>query len=731
MQASRKILLVWSQEFFEGDWTTFETRIIQLRDPVGRKDRVIPLLHTPCQIPDDWSFRQALDFTEALFGTIEFEFRYQQLIHALDPSRRYEGDFERFKATRAGNRDSALIPPVQSLPRGSRMPHAPNPLFVGREKEMRDLDRMLTPGATVGVHAAVSGMGGVGKTQLAIEYAYHYGKRYPGGVFWLSFAKEEEITTAVAACGGHEAESVPGWNAMKPPEQAAIVQRIWHESDQPRLLIFDNAEEPVLVEKWRPRHGRCGVLLTCRRDEWPAKMGVKPLPIETLPREKSMELLQETRPSIATSSKDRETSDKICDILGDLPLALSVAAAYLRKYKNDSLTEYLEALSSKPTIKDSSLEEELSASFAISFNKLDPNNPTDALSQNLFYLASFFAPISINRALLAASSQLDYSKKDARHQADDSLSRLQELGLIKQEPDGRLLLHRLLREFASQNPPKEMDSHAALNTVGESLDDFGNREFESGLPHALDRESVHFRHVATEIERHDPDLAARLYNHLGINGRALALFHEAKADSQRAVELGEAVYGPEAPMVAIYLNNLGLVLKSLGDLLGAQAHYERALKIDESVYGPDHPKIATRLTNLGSVFYELGDPKKARANFERALKIDEAVYGPDHPNIAIILNNLGRVLRALGDLANTRANVERALKISEAVYGPEHPTIALRLHNLGWVLHDMGDLTGARANFERSLQIHKKVYGDDHANTRRVQKSLDSLNKKR
>ena len=175
--------------------------------------------------------------------------------------------------------------------------------------------------------------------QLAIEYAHRYGRLYPGGVFWMSFVGEEDPINEVARCGGPEGMDVEGWSEMKSPEQAARVQKVWQEGERASLLIFDNAENPDAVEKWRPKHGHCSVLITCRRDEWPAGMGVKPLPIETLPREKSLELLAEVRPAISTNAKEREAADKICDRLGDLPLALTVAADYLRKYKSESLSE--------------------------------------------------------------------------------------------------------------------------------------------------------------------------------------------------------------------------------------------------------------------------------------------------------------------------------------------------------------------------------------------------------
>jgi tetratricopeptide (TPR) repeat protein len=717
IEDSSKIALVWSPEFFKQQWPTFEATIGQLMDPVGWEDRLIPLLHTSCKIPKDWAFRQALDFTSAPMGTIEFEFHYHHLVHNLDNSRPYEGDFEQFKKLKTGKIDPNTIPPVRPLPPGSRMPQAPNPLFVGREDEMRDLNRMLTPGsgALVGVHAAVIGMGGVGKTQLAVEYAHRYGHLYQGGVFWLNFAGEEDPINEVARCGGPEGMDIAGWAEMKAPEQASRVQKAWEEGERAALLIFDNAEQPAAVDKWRPKSGHCSVLITSRRADWPPEMGVNPLGIETLPREKSLELLAEVRPLIAKDGKDREAADKICHLLGDLPLALTVAAAYLRKYKSDSVSQYLKALSAQPAIQDSSLQK-VSASFAVSYNKLKPQDPTDALAQKLFYLASWFAPVSINRDLLIDSAGFDSADRDARHRAEDALARLIELGLIKEEADHRLLLHRLLREFARLKAPAGLDQGEAIKAVGESLGGFAYRENESGLPQDLARERAHLREVANQAEPLDPDLAARLYNNLGFNGRVLALLREGRADHEQALRLAEAALGPEHPDVATYVNNLGLALKELGDLAGAHANYKRALKIDEAVYGPEHPKVAIRVNNLGDVLQDLGDMAGARANYERSLKIGETVYGPDHPKVALRLSNLGTVLYDLGDLAGARANFERALKIDEAVYGPDHPDVAIDVSNLGSVLKDLGDLAGARANHERALKIDEAVYGPEHPN---------------
>jgi hypothetical protein len=467
---SHHVVLVLSPEFMASEWTDYETQIGLVLSPSNRDRKLVPILHTKCELPPRISRLNWIDFSGALADPRQYEFRIAQLMSDLNPDR-YERptDFASFQASHKTG-DPNVIPPVRPLPPGSRMPHAPNPLFVGRENEMRDLNRMLAPGsgALVGVHAAVIGMGGVGKTQLAVEYAHRYGHLYQGGVFWLNFAGEEDPINEVARCGGPEGMDIAGWNGMNAPEQASRVQKAWEEGEHASLLIFDNAEDPAAVEKWRPKSGHCSVLITCRRADWPPEMGINPLGIETLPREKSLELLAEVRSSINSHAKDREAAGKICDLLGDLPLALTVAAAYLRKYKSESVGQYLKALSDQSPIQDSSLEK-VALSFGVSFNRLNPEIPTDALAQQLFYLASWFAPVSINRDLLIASAGVDSADRDARHHAEDALARLIELGLIKEEADHRLLLHRLLREFVRLKAPDGLDRKKAIKAVGGAL----------------------------------------------------------------------------------------------------------------------------------------------------------------------------------------------------------------------------------------------------------------------
>src|SRR5437660_6176227 len=210
---------------------------------------------------------------------------------------------------------SDALPPRAALPVGSRMPLAPNPLFVGRGDELLHLAAALRKvGTTVALSQVVAstGLGGLGKTQLAVELAHRYGRFFAGGVFWLSFASADDVPLQVASC------AEPGLETRPLEERVRRVKDAW-QSAVPRLLVFDNCEEEALLDAWRPTSGGCRVLVTSRRSEWSPTLGVTALPLDLMPRADSIELLQRYRPDL---EPDDPGLDAIAGNLGDLPLAL-------------------------------------------------------------------------------------------------------------------------------------------------------------------------------------------------------------------------------------------------------------------------------------------------------------------------------------------------------------------------------------------------------------------------
>ena len=615
------------------------------------------------------------------------------------------------------------LPPRASLPAGSRIPLAPNPLFVGRGDELLQVARVLHGGDTtvaLGQVVASTGLGGLGKTQLAVELVHRYGCFFAGGVYWLSFASADEVPLQVAACGGPDAmDLAPGIEGQSIEERVQRVQRAW-QGAVPRLLVFDNCEEEALLETWRPRSGGCRVLVTSRRSHWSPTLGVTALALDLLPRADSIELLRRYRPDLPV---DYPGLDRIAAELGDLPLALHLAGSYMRAYRTEvSLDDYLMELRRPDVVQHASLlgaslddsvspthhVQGVAQTFALCLARLDRGHAVDRVAIALLARMAFMAPGEpVPRDLLATTME----EVDPRLRAD-GLRRLSAVGLVE-EGEGWVRLHRLLVHFIRQeglDPDAQAAVARALVGCGTDADQgyLTGPALAAVIPHLLDAAGA--VHNDTGGERRAAELctaAGRALQSAGDLGAARPWY-------ERALDIQECVLGADHPDTAESLNNLGVLLHDCGELAAARSLLERALDIWERVLGPGHPQTAISLNNLGVLLRAQGDLAAARSLLERALAIREQVLGPDHPVTAFSLNSLARQFHAQGELAAARPLSERSLAIHERVLGPDHPHTAYCMNNLGVVLRDQGDLGAARPLFERALSIRERVLGPDH-----------------
>jgi tetratricopeptide (TPR) repeat protein len=616
------------------------------------------------------------------------------------------------------------VPTVAPLPKGSLMPLASNPLFVGRELDLMALARALKVGETaaIGPLAAATGLGGIGKTQLASEFAHRYGQFFAGGVFWLSFADADGVPAAVAQCGGVGAMNLPAFEALQFDDQVARVRQEW-QSPMPRLLIFDNCEEETLLDTWRPKTGGCRVLITSRRATWDVSLGVQAHPLDTLPRAESIALLRKFRPDLAEDDPDL---DAIAAELGDLPLALHLAGSFLKQYRADTTpAAYLAELRSVALLDHESLQGvdltvsatkhdlHVGRSFALSYNQLDSSKAVDALALGLLARAAYFAPgESIPRDLLL--STVEQTKDAAGHRkASRALTRLANLGLLDVETSGALRLHRLLAAFSRTTSADA----TAQPAVEQAIIDIAYDLNMKGYPEPLLAIQSHVR-VVTEaaLPRNDARVAT-LCTNLGYHLKMISDYSGAKPLYERALAIREQVLGPNHPDTAHSLSNLAILLRRQGEYAAAKPLYERALAIREQVLGPNHPDTATSLDNLAELLRSQDDYTGAKPLYERALAIREQVLGPSHPDTTHSLNNLGKHLYQQGDYTRAKPLLERALTIRKQELGPNHPDTAASLNSLAELLWSQGDYIGAKPLFERALEIREQVLGPSHAST--------------
>ncbi len=620
------------------------------------------------------------------------------------------------------------IPDPGPLPIASRLPLRPNPLFVGRQAELRALAQAIQTRDTVAVGQTIvtTGLGGIGKTQLAVEFAHRYGRYFPGGVFWLNFTSPEAIAAQIASCGSLEGMALqPDFDNLPLTQQIKLVQRAWREPVN-RLLIFDDCHEETLLAQWRPPTGGCRLIITSRRGRWDPALGVAQLALKVFSREESIALLHQFRPDLPP-----DMANAIAHELGDLPLALHLAGSFLNTYRE--VVSALDYLAELRTWRDQKLldhpslqgwganysptahELHVARTFAMSYDRLDLSQAVDRLAHALLARATCFAPNEpIPHDLLQATvSYAAPSEAEKSVLMATALQRLINLGLVTEEVVGMIRLHQLVIAFVkgvTSEQTAQADVEETLLAEAERLHKLRN-------PIPLRIWQPHLRYATDAAQPRQDARAAGLANELGIYLWLTGAYTEAKSYLAWALATREQVLGPQHLDTAASMNALGVLLRAMGEYGEARLYYERALVILEQTLGPEHPDTATSLSNLGNLLASMGEYARARPYLEQTLAIREKVLGKKHLNTAASLNNLGVLLEAMGEHAAARGYYEQALAIKEKVLGPEHPSIATGLSNLGVFLDDRGDHARARPYLERGLAIREKVLGPEHPDT--------------
>jgi tetratricopeptide (TPR) repeat protein len=607
-----------------------------------------------------------------------------------------------------------------TLPQIWNVPYDRNRNFTGREELLSGLWQRFKSGEPGAEIQAITGLGGVGKTQVALEYSYRRGASYTF-VWWV---RAEEPATLMADYGSlAEARGFGerGWRIN------VDLVRQWLQRNPGWLLVFDNARGPSEVLVYLPQGGAGHVLITSRNQMWRGVAGLHE--IKGLARVESVAFLQKR-----TGETDEASASKLAEALGDLPLALEQAGAYMEATKKDPRS-YLKLYQSHrerllqqrdPSAKYPAT---VATTWELSFEELSRSSPPGA---ELINLCAFLAPDDIPRKLLSDSVQhLPGSLGDALAdplEFDQALAALRRYSFVEVDGDS-LSIHRLVQAVARDRMPENTRrawAEAAVRVVEDAF------PFGSADPKAWSEHSWLLLH-ALAATAHAAELGvaatetADILGQMSLYLRGGASPTDAKILSERALAIVEAVQGLNPYVVAAFINNLGNVLEDLGELVGARAHYERALGIMESAKGQKHPVVATLLNNLGGVSKALGDLAKAREQFEQALAIAELVSGPDPAEAASIASNLGGVLRALGDYEGALALYQRALATAKAAYGSRHRNVASILRSLGDVLRDLGDEAGARMHLEFALKVLTDCMGRDHPDTLATQRDLDAL----
>jgi tetratricopeptide (TPR) repeat protein len=586
-------------------------------------------------------------------------------------------------------------------------------LFKGRDGFMRRLRTSLTraDGGTAAIAGrAVHGLGGVGKTRAAVEYAWAHRDDYTA-LTLLDAETPEKLQSSLAALVGPL--RLP---AQAAPEEVVRVEAVldWLNANPRWFLILDNIDsEPALAAAHRLLGRLSGghVVMTSRLTRFPR--GVERLDLDVLTPDDATDFLLAATAGRHRSADDAAQARVLAAALGGLALALEMAAATIEA-RGLGFAAY-QALwqGNRKRVVGWAKAEITGYHHAVAETWQTSVDQLSEPGRHLLARLAFLAPEPVPVSLLDVAVPNAAGDGDAHAALDDLVT----YSLATRDAEGgTFLVHRLVqdvtrRELAEAGTETQRLTEA-LGWVGAAfVGDPGDvRNWAQLAPLAPHAAAVAGHADAAGIS----NPTGRLLHHVGSLFQSRALYARAEPLMRRALAIGESSFGKEHPNVVSALNNLAILLRSTNQLGEAESILRRALAIEEANLGGHHARGATTRSNLAELLQYTNRVDEAEVLMRCALAADEANLGKDHPAVADDLNNLASLLHASNRLSEAEPLLRRALTIYETCRDEEHPDVATVLNSLGRLLQDTNRYRQAERFLRRALSIYEASLGQNH-----------------
>ena len=590
---------------------------------------------------------------------------------------------------------------------------APRPEFLaGREPLLANLAARLAAGPGRGGPrvAALCGLGGAGKTSVAVEYAHR--QLTEVGVCWQFAAEDPAVLAAQFAVLAAQLGARDLADARDP---VAAVHAVLARQETGWLVVFDNVPDLGAVEAFLPPAGPGRVLITSQSQHWPAGWAVQ---VPVLEPGVAAQFL-----TARTGDTDQEAALELAAELGGLPLALEQAAAYMQA-TGTRLARYLPLFRARQADllargEAAGHREHTAATLGLAVSRLERDAPAAAgLLRLLAFLAPEPVPLDLLLAGQEAAEQLGAEIAGAVGPllgdplaAADAVAALRRYSLAGAAGDGLVQVHRLVQAVTRAQLTADQAGQwqqAAAALVEAAIPADGQlpsawRACALLLPHAravLDLTSTGIWQAAQALGSSGSYPAAR---------DLFTLIANAHQDSQD--------YGPEHRDTLAARANLASWTGEAGDAAGARDQYAALLPVRERVSGPEHPETLTTRANLAYYTGLAGDAAGARDQYAALLPVREQVSGAEHPNTLAVRGNLARWTGQAGDTAGARDQFAALLPVHERVSGAEHPNTLTTRANLAYWTGEAGDAAGARDQYAALLPVRERVLGAEHPNT--------------
>lgn len=634
------------------------------------------------------------------------------------------GNFSIGSITQIVNRDD--FPKPTGFP--ENIPRSGTVKFVGRSQALDDLHQLLQQNHRMAITAAIAGMGGVGKTELAMRYARTHLEIYQGGVCWL-LVKSGNIDAQVVQFARRLHLTLP-----KDLDSLGKVEYCWQHwpLGGEVLVVLDDVTDYKQVKPYLPpESSRFKVLITTR---FQLGSSIKQLSLDVLKMDLLKSLVERER-----LKREPWVARKLCKWLGYLPLGLELVGRYLKRKKDLCLAEMLSRLEAK-RLEERSLNKPKSeddmtaqlgvlAAFELSWQEL--NDP----DKQLGCLLSLFAPAPIPWYLVE-QCLTDQDSEELEAIRDESLLNLH---LLQRKSEGTYQLHQLIREFFLHKlkqhlaEAKELKQSfaAAMVAVAKKIPREPTRDFILSIAPAM-------AHVAEVTKEElidflsDEDLTSPFIG-LGVFYEEQGTYDQAARWYENCRYVTQNRFGSSHLAVAESLHYLGWLYNYQGRHLEAESRLKEALELRKFLLGYNHPDVATSWNALGTFYLHQKSYREAKRLLRRALKLRKRLLDNNHPNVAVSLIQLAGLFQHIERYPEAETLYLEALEIEESLQGKKQdcslePDIATTLNNLAtlyihWGQHEaaLGCNQAAMSLYQKAeywcqkaIELNKDLRGDDH-----------------
>ncbi|MEH2328295.1 tetratricopeptide repeat protein [Nostoc sp.] len=629
--------------------------------------------------------------------------------------------------------------------------------FVGRETELTTLHEELQRKDYV----AIAGMGGVGKTELATQYARRYQQDY-GGIAWFNDRETNlaaEVLEFFRLQFGLEIPQELGGRLLSLKEQVAWCWSKYPKSNLPILIIFDDVTDLDNLREVVPNNNHFRVLITTRLRHLDPNF-IHEIPLDVLSPQKepgkALELLKQLLGETDKRVENQpQTATNICECLEYLPLGIELVGGYLLRDPEISLDIMFgrlqerklaeAALQDRETLNSTQLG--VKAAFALTWSELD------LLAQQLGIFLSLFSPIQIlwdlviwvatggGEAENQQQRQLTWSE-DELNAAKNQLYGRNLLQLVEKRA-GCYKLHALVRWFlqgqladaGEMKSVLETTFASAMITVAQILAASPTSEdiefFKDVVPHLEDMGEHLIAEIKKATEEQTISLASVLNDEVTWIFVGVGRFYEgqglyklAEYWRKECVNICQPLFAGDHRNTAISLNNLALLYNNQGRYAEAEPLFTEALAMTKRLFDGDDPDVATNLNNLAFFYKNQGRYTEAEPLYNEALAMIKRLFAGDHTHVASSLNNLAELYKSQGRYTEAEPLCSEALTMTKRLFTGDHPDVASSLNNLAALYNSQGRYTESELLYNEALAMRKRLFFGNHPD---VANSLNNL----